>query len=79
MPPISELTATSGNSAPRGAQGIVKEGTRSSSIEIVYRGGVTGRPHREHRQVPQRRQQHRPHLGRRVLQSAESPRAARER
>ena len=58
MPPISELTAaselsgTSGSIAPDG----VKEGTRSSSIGggATRSLGATGRPHREHRQVPQR-------------------------
>ena len=94
MPPISELTAaselsgTSGSIAPDG----VKEGTRSSSIGggATRSLGATGRPHREHRRVPQRRehlhrQLHRPHQGHRALRSAEpsqlqaeSPQAARE-
>lgn len=94
MPPISELTAggeltvTRNLLEPAGASRRMGYGGYSEGGDafIVNSGGATGRPHREHRQVPQRRQQHRPHLGRRVLQSAEpsqlqaeSPRAARER
>ena len=86
MPPISELTAASGNSAPKGAQGIVKERTRSTSIGIVYRGGATGHPpreqhlHQRHRAERHRDQEHRALRSAEPSQlQAESPRAARER
>ena len=92
MPPISELTAageltvTRNLLEPAGASRRMGYGGYSEGGDafIVNSGGATGRPHREHRQVPQRRQQ--PHRGHRVLRSAEPsqlqaelPRAARER
>lgn len=79
MPPISELTATSGNSAPKGAQGIVKERTRSTSIGIVYRGGATGHPPREqHLHQRHRDQEHRALRSAEPSQrQAELPQAAR--
>ena len=42
MPPISELTATSGNSAPRGTGH-----SEGEDAFIVYMGGATGRHRRE--------------------------------
>lgn len=42
MPPISELTATSGNSAPRGTGH-----SEGEDAFIVYMGGATGHPRRE--------------------------------